>query len=440
MRISIFGLGYVGTVSLACLARNGHSLIGVDVDPVKLDLIAAGKSPVIEEGLTELVAQVVAEGRVTVTRDTRRAVMESDVSMICVATPSARNGSQDQKAVISVTRELASALGGKQGYHLFVYRSTLVPGTLAEKLVPIFEAGSGKKHGVDFDVCFQPEFTREGNSIRDFDKPPFTVVGTESSRAADWLRQLFGGLPAEFIVTSVRTAELVKYCCNDFHALKITFANEIGRLCEVLGCDAVEVMSLICRDTQLNISPAYLKPGFAFGGSCLPKDLRATMHLAKMGDAELPLLASVLPSNRVHLQHAINKVLASGQRRIGMLGLSFKSGTDDLRESPLVLLAEQLIGKGLQLGIYDPEVRLASLIGANRSYIEQTIPHIGALLTESCEKAVESAGLVVLGVLNPKILECLQSLLGPDQILLDLVELPDHVRGKLRCQYQGLCW
>lgn len=440
MRISIFGLGYVGTVSLACLARNGHSLIGVDVDPVKLELIAAGESPVIEDGLTELVAQVVANGRVTVTRDTRRAVMESDVSMICVATPSAQNGSQDQRAVLSLTRDLAAAMAAKQGYHLFVYRSTLVPGTVEKNLVPLLESLSGKQHGIDFDVCFQPEFTREGNSIRDFDRPPFTIVGTGSPRAADLLRELFGGLPAEFIVTSVRTAELVKYCCNDFHALKITFANEIGRLCEVLGCDAGEVMSLVCRDTQLNISPAYLKPGFAFGGSCLPKDLRATLHLAKMGDASLPLLASVLPSNQIHLEHAIRKILATGRRSVGMIGLSFKSGTDDLRESPLVLLAEQLIGKGLNLEIYDPEVRLASLIGANRSYIQNAIPHLGALLAESCEKAVESAGLVVLGILNPKILECVQSLLRPDQILLDLVKLPDNVRRSLRCQYQGLCW
>jgi GDP-mannose 6-dehydrogenase len=440
LKISIFGLGYVGTVSLACLARKGHSLIGVDVDPVKLELIAAGKSPVIEEGLSEAVDRMVAEGRIAVTKDARTAVLETGISMICVATPSAPNGSQDQKAIVSLTRDLAAALAGKSDYHLFVYRSTVIPGTVEETLVPILEAGSGKNNGVDFDVCFQPEFTREGNSIRDFEKPPFTIVGTGSPRAAEILREIFGDLPADFLVTSVRTAELVKYCCNDFHALKITFANEIGRLCEALGCDPVEVMSLVCRDTQLNISPAYLKPGFAFGGSCLPKDLRATLHLAKLHDAELPLLASLLPSNRIHVQHAIDKVLAGDHQNVGMVGLSFKAGTDDLRESPLVLLAEQLIGKGVHLKIYDPEVRLASLIGANLNYIRQAIPHIGALLTDACEDAVQSAGLVVLGICDEKILQCVQSSMGPDQHLLDLVRIPESVRAGLRCQYQGLCW
>jgi GDP-mannose 6-dehydrogenase len=339
------------------LARKGHSLIGVDVDPVKLELIAAGKSPVIEEGLSELIAQVVSDGRAMVTRDTRRAVMESDLSMICVATPSAPNGSQDQSALIALSHQLAEALADKQDYHVLVYRSTVVPGTLTETLLPILEARSGKRHGVDFDVCFQPEFTREGNSIQDFDHPPFTIVGTDSARAKGLLREIFGGLPCEFYTVSIRTAELIKYCCNNFHTLKITFANEVGRLCEALGCDPFEVMSMVSRDTQLNISLAYLKPGFAFGGSCLPKDVRATLYMAKSRDAVLPLMASLLPSNLVHIQHAMDKVLSSGKRRIGLVGLSFKSGTDDLRESPLVSLAESLIGKGMQLsGRQQPKV------------------------------------------------------------------------------------
>jgi GDP-mannose 6-dehydrogenase len=438
LKISIFGLGYVGTVSLACLARNGHSLIGVDIDPLKLELIAAGKSPVIEEGLSELIAQVVAAGKVAVMHDTRRAVLESDLSMICVPTPSAPNGSQDQSAVIGLSRELAGALAEKDGYHVFVYRSTVVPGTLTETLLPILEQRSGKRHGVDFDVCFQPEFTREGNSIHDFDHPPFTLIGTDSARAEALLRQIFDGLPAEFYVCAIRTAEVVKYCCNNFHALKITFANEVGRLCEALGCDPFEVMSMVCRDTQLNISPAYLKPGFAFGGSCLPKDLRATLYMAKSRDAKLPLLASLLPSNQIHIQHAVDKILASGKRKIGLIGLSFKSGTDDLRESPLVILAETLLGKGMQLAIYDPEVQLASLLGSNRKYIQQTIPHITGLMAKDCDEVIRSADLVVAGIWGPKIMDCLRANLRPDQILLDLVGLPE--RGTLTCEYHGICW
>lgn len=438
MKISIFGLGYVGTVSFACLARDGHSVVGVEIDPGKIQIILSGKSPVIEEGLGELVAKAVSSGQATVTQDTRQAVLETEISMICVATPAAPNGSQNQSAVLSLTEQLGAALAEKQGYHLFVYRSTLVPGTVEKILLPMLEQYSGKKHGVDFDVCFQPEFTREGSSIRDFEDPPFTVVGTASSRAAAKIRELFGHLPCDFIVTSTRTAEMVKYCCNDFHALKITFANEIGRLCEALGCDPLEVMALVCRDTQLNISPAYLRPGFAFGGSCLPKDLRATLHMAKMRDAELPLLAALLPSNHVHVQRAIDKILASQKRKIGMIGLSFKTGTDDLRESPLVLLAEQLIGKGLELAIYDRHVSVAALIGANRDYIQRTIPHLGALLNENCADVVQSAELVVLGINSSIIMDCLRSSLRPGQILLDLVRIP-HPES-LPCQYQGICW
>ncbi len=339
MDISIFGLGYVGAVSLACLARDGHRVIGVDVDQAKLDLIAAGKTPVVEEGMVQLMADAVASGRVSVTRDERDAMMRTDVSLICVGTPSAPNGSQDQTAMLRLADDLGTAMREKAGSHVFVFRSTLIPGTVEDVLRPIIEAKSGKKEGVDFHVCFQPEFLREGSSIRDYDKPPFTVVGANAPAPADKLRELFGHLPCEFITTSVRSAEMVKYCCNNFHALKITFANETARLCEALGVDPFEVMSVVCKDRQLNISPAYLKPGFAFGGSCLPKDLRAMMYLAKMRDVDLPMHGGIMPSNRSHIDHAIAKVMGTGKRRVGMIGLSFKVGTDDLRESPLVLLA-----------------------------------------------------------------------------------------------------
>jgi GDP-mannose 6-dehydrogenase len=361
MKISIFGVGYVGAVSLACLARDGHTVIGVDIDNAKLAMIRGGKTPVVEEGMVELMAQVGSSGRVSVTESALEAILGSDLSLICVGTPSAANGSQDLTATIGVTRELGRALRAKQTPHVFVFRSTVIPGTVENVLRPILEAESGKRDGEGFHVCFQPEFLREGTSIRDYDKPPFTIVGAQHDAPVARLRELFGHLPCEFHASSIRSAEMVKYCCNNFHAIKITFANETARLCEALGVDPFQVMDLVCKDRQLNISPAYLKPGFAFGGSCLPKDLRATLHLAKSRDVELPMHASVLGSNRLHIEHAITKVLATGKRRVGMIGLSFKSGTDDLRESPLVLMAEHFIGKGLSLLVYD-EVHLSQLL------------------------------------------------------------------------------
>ncbi len=438
MRISIFGLGYVGAVSLACLARDGHSVIGVDIDKAKLELIRDGKTPVVEEGMVDLMAQVAASGRVRVTTDVIQAVLDSEVSLICVGTPSAPNGSQDQSAIIKLTHDLGRAMRGKADGHVFVFRSTLVPGTVEEVLRPLVERESGKLEGEDFHVCFQPEFLREGTSIRDYDRPPFTVVGANSEASVTRLRELFGHLPCEFLATSIRAAEVVKYCCNNFHALKITFANEIARLCEGLGVDAFEVMDLVCKDRQLNISPAYLKPGFAFGGSCLPKDLRATLYLAKTRDVELPMLGNVLASNRVHVEHAIAKVLSSGRRRVGMIGLSFKTGTDDLRESPLVQIAEQFIGKGLSLLVYDPEVHLSRLLGANRRFIEQHVPHIGSLMREDIESVISSSDILVVGLSGPPIFEALARHVRDDQIVLDLVNIPR--RETLRGKVMGLCW
>ena len=438
MNISIFGLGYVGAVSLACLARDGHSVIGVDVDQAKLDLIAAGKTPVVEEGMVDLVASVVASGSVAVTRDARDAVMRTDVSLVCVGTPSAPNGSQDQAAMLQLARDVGSAMRDKPGSHVFVFRSTLVPGTVEGVLRPIIESVSGKKDGMDFHLCFQPEFLREGSSIRDYDNPPFTIVGANGTVAADRLRELFGHLPCQFITTSVRSAEMVKYCCNNFHALKITFANETARLCEALGVNAFEVMDLVCKDRQLNISPAYLKPGFAFGGSCLPKDLRATLHLARMRDVELPVHAEILASNRAHLERAIDKVVASGKRRIGMLGLSFKAGTDDLRESPLVLLAEHLIGKGMSLLVYDPEVHLSNLLGANRRFIEERVPHLGQLLRRDIADVIGGSDLLVVGMNDAATMQALHQRARSDQQVVDLVGMVR--RPELRAQYTGLCW
>ena len=438
MRISIFGLGYVGAVSLACLSRDGHDVIGVDIDRTKLDLIMAGKTPVVEEGMVDLMQQVASSGRVTVTTDAGKAVLDSDISLVCVGTPSAANGSQDQGAILRLAQEIGKAIRSKTGQHVVVFRSTLVPGTVEDVLRPIVEEHSGKKDGVDFHLCFQPEFLREGSSIRDYDKPPFTIVGANHAYPVEQLRSLFGHLPCKFIQTSVRSAEMMKYTCNNFHALKITFANETARLCDALGVDPFEVMDLVCQDTQLNISKAYLKPGFAFGGSCLPKDLRATTYLAKMHDVEIPMLASILPSNRAHLDLAFQKILESGKRKIGFIGLSFKTGTDDLRESPLVTLAEQLIGKGMQLAIYDPEVHLAKLLGANRSFVEKHLPHIGEMLSPDIADVIEGAEVLVVGLSGGDVSDALARHATADHLVLDLVHLPDsmNLSGKI----EGLCW
>jgi GDP-mannose 6-dehydrogenase len=434
MTVSVFGLGYVGAVSLACLVRDGHTVIGVDIDESKLAFIRAGKTPVVEEGMVELMSRISAN----VTTDVGAAVQATELSFVCVGTPSAPNGSQDQTAVVKLARDIGRALREKLAGHVIVFRSTLVPGTVEEVLIPIIEESSGKSEGVDFHVCFQPEFLREGTSIRDYDAPPYTIVGARSEAGAAKLRQLFGHLPCDFHVTSIRSAEMVKYCCNNLHALKITFANETARLCEALGVDPFEVMDLVCKDKQLNISPAYLKPGFAFGGSCLPKDLRATMHIAKTKDVELPMLGSIVSSNRLHVELAIAKVLSTEKRRVGMLGLAFKVGTDDLRESPFVLLAEQLIGKGIQLRIYDPDVHLSQLLGANRRFIEQHLPHIGSLLSSNLEEVLSSSEVLVVGMKDHRTLDVLEKHLRPEQLVIDVARIPPDRRFAARVL--GLCW
>jgi GDP-mannose 6-dehydrogenase len=437
-RISIFGLGYVGAVSLACLARDGHQVIGCDIDPIKLDLIRSRKSPILEEGIQELMRDVVDSGRVKVTNDAAQAVNESEVSFICVGTPSAANGSQDLGAILRLAEQIGAALKTKRQFHTIVVRSTVQPGTLEEKIEPILEAASGKKSGVDFGLAFQPEFLREGSSIRDYDHPPYTIVGGNCEAAVNAVREIFQHLEARFLVTNIRVAETLKMSCNAFHALKITFANEIGRISQSLGIDSHEVMRLVCADTRLNISPAYMKPGFAFGGSCLPKDLRALAHIARQNDLEIPMLSSLLVSNRAHIDHAVDKILKLGRPRVGMLGLSFKTGTDDLRESPLVMVAKRLIGEGCELRIFDPEVHLSRLLGANRSYIDAHIPHLGSLLCEHIHEMIDPSEVVLVGLQQPALDAAIQARVRPDQYLIDLVNLPN--RDLLRCRYEGACW
>ncbi len=438
MNISIFGLGYVGAVSLGCLARDGHQIVGVDIDQTKLDLIQSGKSPIIEEGIQELIEQVVAAGRITTTTDAAAAVSTTEVSFVCVGTPSSRNGSQDLTAIRRLSEQLGEALKQKHDYHLIVIRSTIFPGTLEEVIQPIIEKHAGKKAGEGYDICFQPEFLREGSSIRDYDNPPMTVVGTGSERATEKMRDIFAHLPCAFITTDIRTAEMLKYACNIFHALKITFANEIGRLSQSQQVDPHSVMSLLCQDTQLNISKAYLLPGFAYGGSCLPKDLKAMLYVARQKDVSIPMLSGIHESNQKHIDHASEWVLGSGKKNVAMIGLSFKTGTDDLRESPLVVLAERFIGKGLNLKIYDPEVHLSRLVGANRRYIEESIPHIGSVMGDNLKEIVADSDIVILGLNDFEIISQLESLLTAHQTVLDLVRIPDPARFK--SAYHGVCW
>lgn len=438
MRVSILGLGYVGAVSAACLARDGHQVIGVDLDKSKLELLRAGRAPILEEGIQELTREAISSGRLTVSDDTSYAVRNSDVSFVCVGTPSQPNGSQDLSAICRVAEQIGAGLRHTARFHCVVIRSTIKPGTVNETIRPILESESGKASERDFGLCFQPEFLREGSSIKDYDDPPFTVVGTGSDRSASMLRELFGKLPGDFIVTDIGSAELLKYACNCFHAVKATFANEIGRIGSSLGLDSRIVMELLCRDRSLNISSAYLRPGFAFGGSCLPKDLRALMHIARTQDIPAPMLDNVLASNAAHLNHAIEIVLRSGARKVCMIGLSFKTGTDDLRESPLVTMAEYFIGKGIELRIYDPQVNLSMLLGANKNYIEKHIPHIAALLTPNCRDTVTQAEVVVVGAALPEALKAISEESRPNQLVLDLV-------GKLRpediaAKYRGICW
>lgn len=438
MKISVFGMGYVGAVSAACLARDGHEVIGVDLDPHKLELLRSGRSPIVEEGVQELTRQVVEAGRLTVTDNVGEAIGRSDLSFVCVGTPSKPNGSQDLSAIERVSGQIGDALAQSGAFHAVIMRSTVKPGTVTKLVQPILEQHSGKRVGEHFGLGFQPEFLREGTSIKDYDAPPFTVIGTDSERTLACVRPLFEKLPCEFIGTDIGTAEMLKYACNAFHAAKIVFANEIGRLSQHLGVDSREVMRLVTLDRQLNISPVYLRPGYAFGGSCLPKDLRALLYIAKEGDLDLPMLSGVASSNQRHIDYAVDYVLGTGKRNVGMIGLSFKSGTDDMRESPLVTMAERLIGKGLRLSIHDPNVQLSRVLGANRRYIDQTIPHLAQLLTEDLDALIDQSELIVLGLNDKDLVERLIARAQPGQEVLDLVSLPG--RERLQAQYRGICW
>ncbi len=436
MKLSLFGLGYVGCVSAACLARV-TPVIGVDVNPTKVEMVNAGRSPIVEPGVAELISEMVSNKRLRATTDSREAVLDSQISLVCVGTPSNPNGSLDLRYVERVCQEIAEALQEKEERHVVVIRSTMLPGTVEQLIIPTLEKHSGKRVGVDFDVCINPEFLREGTSLKDFYSPPFTLIGADSATVAEKVAKLYEGIEAPLFITELKTAEMVKYTSNCFHALKVSFANEIGNICKAVGVDSHEVMKIFCEDTKLNISSYYLKPGFAFGGSCLPKDLRALNYKAKEFDLEVPVLASILPSNRMQIERAVEMVMRTGRKRIGVLGFSFKAGTDDLRESPMVTLIETLSGKGFQLAVYDRDVSVARLVGANKEYIEREIPHISRLMRSSVGEVLEDSDVVIIGNKGEEFREIDAKLRG-DQIVLDLVRLFD--RRSDGNSYEGICW
>lgn len=435
--ISIFGMGYVGCVSAACFAKEGHQVVGVDVNPAKVQMITDGKSTIVEEGIAELTADVVRSGRLRATTDVSDAVRSSSISLICVGTPSRRNGGIDLTYIERVCEEIGHCLRAKADYHTVVIRSTVLPGTIEGVVIPALERASGKRAGVDFGVCSNPEFLREGSSIKDFYDPPFTIVGARSPNEAEPLKAIYAGLSAPMHVVELRVAEAVKYACNCFHGLKVGFANEIGNICKALEIDSHEVMRIFCEDTKLNISPAYLRPGFAFGGSCLPKDLRALTYRAKQADVETPVLTALLDSNQRQIQRAYDMIAADGRKRVGILGMAFKSGTDDLRESPMVTLIERLIGKGMKLAIYDRDVSSAEIIGANREYIEREIPHIWTLMRGNVSDVLAESDVVVIGN-GSKEFRAVQDRLQDGQVVVDLVRAFGSKRSA--GQYQGICW
>jgi GDP-mannose 6-dehydrogenase len=418
MNIAVFGLGYVGCVSAACLADREHQVVGVDVDPHKVALVAKGEASVIEPGLDDLLASVVKRGLLRATTDTADAVRGCDVSLVCVGTPSLLNGSLDVTAILRVMEQIGEALSQSDRYHVIAVRSTLLPGFL-DTLIGVIERSSGRTVGAEIGLCVNPEFLREGTAISDFQTPPFTVIGSSDARSGDLVEGLYAGIAAPVYRVNARSASMVKYASNAYHALKVSFANEMGVLCSALGIDSHEVMGVFVQDRRLNVSAAYLRPGFAFGGSCLPKDLRALLYAAKTNDVEVPVLRSVLPSNDLHIQRVVDTLTALEYRDVALLGLSFKPGTDDLRESPLVRLAEALIGKGFRLSIYDSDVSMSNVFGRNRAYIERVLPHISDLLKTDLDQVVGGAQVVIIGK-RSEAADKVRSQVRADQRVIDL--------------------
>ncbi len=438
MNISIFGLGYVGCVSVGCLTALGHQVFGVDINQTKVDLINAGKSPVLEDELDSLIAVGIRAGSLRAGTNPQEAVFASDISLICVGTPSDDTGNINLTAIERVCDQIGQALSSKDGYHAVVVRSTVLPGTSEERLIPILEHASGRRVGSDLGFAFNPEFLREGTAVEDFYHPAFNLIGRFDDRGAELAAGLYAQVQAPLLFAPLRVAEMAKYASNAFHALKVAFANEIGNICKRQGIDSHQVMDIFCMDKKLNLSPSYLKPGFAFGGSCLPKDLRALLYLARRLDLSLPVLEAILPSNEWQIKQGFDLIKQTGEKKIGVLGLSFKAGTDDLRESPLVVLVETLIGKGYQVRIYDRNISLARLHGANRAYIEREIPHIATLMCNSVEEVVSHSNVIVIGNRTPEFGHMLHQL-RPEQVVIDFVRMLQDEQTQ-NAHYEGICW
>jgi len=436
LKVSIFGLGYVGTVSAGCLANEGHEVIGVDPVRTKVDLINAGKSPIIEKDIDEIIAEAIKFRRLRATDDTVEAIRGTELSFVCVGTPSQINGNLDLTHVRHVCEQLGQALKDKATRHTVVIRSTILPGTTRRVVIPVLEETSGKKAGTDFGVCNNPEFLREGTAVMDFNAPPKTVIGELDQVSGDMLAGLYAKLNAPLMRTDVDTAEMIKYIDNSWHALKIGFANEIGNLCKSLSVDAHKAMEIFCQDKKLNISSAYLKPGFAFGGSCLPKDLRALAYSAKLHDLELPILSAILRSNELQVTRGLQLIMEKGHKRIGVLGFSFKEGTDDLRESPMIEVIERLTGKGYDVRIYDRNVNVATLVGANRDFILNRIPHISKLMVDSIDAVLHHAETVVIGNKAAEF-DSVPQRMSTAQYLVDFARI---VKNRSKDGYEGICW
>lgn len=437
MRISVFGLGYVGTVSAGCLARDGHVVVGVDPNLTKVDLINAGRTPIIEREIGDIIAFGRRSGRLRATTDSAASIAETEMSILCVGTPSDGNGAPDLAAMQRACAEIGDALRQKADFHVVVVRSTMVPGSTRNIVIPILETASGKTAGVGFGVCYHPEFLREASAVADFDHPAKAVFSASDGESGRALRRLYNDKNVPLREVTCEVAELLKYVDNGWHALKVCFANEVGTIAKCFGVDGRAVMEIFCSDTTLNISSKYLRPGFAFGGSCLPKDVRAAARQARRLDLELPVLGSILMSNERHIERALALIQSQGARKLGFLGISFKAGTDDLRESPVVELAERLLGKGYRIRMHDRYVNLARLVGANRDYILNHIPHLSEILEETIRPVLDHGDVIVVGNEDPEY-RTIAADLRPGQILIDLAGICDG--EALGQRYHGLCW